>query len=911
MKRSNSNRGSAVLMVVGLLTILTLLGSAFLVVTYMDRQQSRAAAARSQVDPGMQGVISMMTAAALAGKHINTSGVYGAAEAGALGWTRVIDWNPGAVSVDANIPDAWLSPNFYGQFPQPTGNPVVSVDGSGDANMVAPIFPLGTYNTLGDAYFVAARWQDASSLICVSTAGSPDSQFRSTPRTGSSVNLQAQGMTAATLGFIVTAREGGGVNLQTYDMAAGQKLLQPDSNFSTCMPFGIGNEMFLRWVKTPAPTETGQLFQAVQASGSLTTAIRRQLTTYSVTDVRMPRPAGGFTTRINPYVNNDANAQATYQYVLQLIQRLALASDPTTQQKMAACFVANLMAYEDTKPGDSGGPWAFKPTSASFTAYGLTQRLVITEAYAAHKFIPPPDPANPDNNYAWACAVEVFNPTTTDISAANYTDSSGAALPTVTVPAGKSVVLYNSFKGTGYTGDPLVDLGLTGTALANWKPLTTLSFLGDGNFSLSRNYPGTNVPVDIIAAKDVDYGGVTISSFAPDSAVHTYDSRRDDSNDRARYNLAIYKHFDAATPPHVLGTAKAVAGSIADTDLNDQAVYGAPIDRMDGNQTALTDVGEMDLVYLIGPMTDASGPHYFPVVIAGNDPAVNLGVLVPLKTTRPGVPSPGRMDPAPKIGSPGTTAWDLTSSTVSAYIPSTASLYPDVPAGCLLSQFFNLIPPDATRGDQVPVRVYGRINVNTASRSVLAGLPYPAQINTPTGMKNVDANTAADYIASYRDKVATKDGLRNYSNRSSASGIAHLRSIGDGVAYPGMGGTTVGGPFFLAPDEVAIPLADYANTLMGWTIAGYTPGTEPPAGATALPRHSGYMKARDSIWRAVSNIISVNTDAAVANVMLEVGYDPVNYPNGKYRWFYIIAIDRSNCALSTDLPAVTLFAEVK
>jgi len=119
---------------------------------------------------------------------------------------------------------------------------------------------------------------------------------------------------------------------------------------------------------------------------------------------------------------------------------------------------------------------------------------------------------------------------------------------------------------------------------------------------------------------------------------------------------------------------------------------------------------------------------------------------------------------------------------------------------------------------------------------------------------------------------------------------------------------------FLTPDEVAIPLADYANHLMGWSnyAAAVPSGASGPLDqyAGSDPRYQ-YVFQRDAIWRSISNLITVNTDVAVANVCVQLGASTASQPKGKARWHYIVALDRSNCVTSADTPAVILFSEVK
>ena len=57
MRYRSRNRGSVIVLVVGLLTILAMLGSALLISAHVDSRQSRALAAKAQGDPIAEGVL--------------------------------------------------------------------------------------------------------------------------------------------------------------------------------------------------------------------------------------------------------------------------------------------------------------------------------------------------------------------------------------------------------------------------------------------------------------------------------------------------------------------------------------------------------------------------------------------------------------------------------------------------------------------------------------------------------------------------------------------------------------------------------------------------------------------------------------------------------------------------------------
>ena len=193
-------------MVVGLLTILAILGASLLVVTYMDRLQSRAMAARSLADTAAQGVASSLAASMARGLRL-TGAPYPYPDADS---NRML-----FVDSYANDSNAyWLSQYFYSQF----GGAIAWVDTDGDGLFDSLLFPAGLYNSIGDAYYVAVQVRDTSRWLCVNTAGTADSALHALPRDGTAVNLQS--LLGASYNTLHTNRAPGGGNLRAYDAGA-------------------------------------------------------------------------------------------------------------------------------------------------------------------------------------------------------------------------------------------------------------------------------------------------------------------------------------------------------------------------------------------------------------------------------------------------------------------------------------------------------------------------------------------------------------------------------------------------------------------------------------------------------------------------------------------------------------------
>jgi len=862
MKRQTNNRGSIIVMVIGLLTMIAMLGASLMVVTHLDALQTGARIARSQVAPTSEGFTSAIVSTMGGDLCLGTNGRYGASEPGAGGWLQFVDRY--TTTADPNGSDAWLGPYWYGLV----GGSLGLVDTDGDDANESHLFRCAVLNSLGAEYYMAVKPTDASALICLSTGGTPDPNHTPT----CPINVDLSGLLGGTYypRVHLSRCNNYAITLTRYNTDCATRLLQPaDSNYY--QPFAIGEEMYLRWFKTPAPTETGRLY-GLLPPGLVPMSTRALLTTYNCSSVFVRRPdpngtwpKGDFTVRIVPDVSSDAAAQQTYERTLAMLNELEINATPevNVRKRMAAAFVANLKAYQSS--GNSGAPWDFTPKDGSssaepFTAYGLIPDVVITEAYAAHK--PDSDPTGPSQDWVWGCAIELMNPTDQPISLANYKLKVGSTdinlSGSVSANGGKRVI-WNFKKGSGADGAiNQSEVGLPASPGAGWEKKVDLSFLDKVTVRLVRVHGADEVPVDQVSASaDLDY---EVTDVSTDSAPNgkAVDALRDDDLNRGRYNVAAYvkTSYPSASGTHKLGVDNALAVG----DLDAEAKYPVPVLR---SRKPVRDVGELLRLYLAGPIKDGAELRPFTIAITETAKSTLFDKLARAR---------GRLDVHPvEIIYGGYGAGD----------------YPDVPAGCLLSEFFTLVQPDQTRDDP-PHRVYGRINVSTAPVEVLARLPFPARIDKPGGGQVVvSAAMAAEYILAYRERRGTSDGRRNYGNRSTGSSITGLRG-----ASPS--GTE---QCFLTPDEVAIPLGDYANTLLGWTDYG----TE----NVPLTKHREYVDARDAIFRAVSNVITVNTDVAIFNIRLQMG-NPA-----KTVWYFVVVVDRGNCRTIGDVPAVILLNEVK
>jgi len=100
---------------------------------------------------------------------------------------------------------------------------------------------------------------------------------------------------------------------------------------------------------------------------------------------------------------------------------------------------------------------------------------------------------------------------------------------------------------------------------------------------------------------------------------------------------------------------------------------------------------------------------------------------------------------------------------------------------------------------------------------------------------------------------------------------------------------------------LAIPLADYVNAKLGWNSYA----TE----NTTLTRNKDYIDLRDSLYRAVANVVTVRSDLFAATIVLQLRMNDNTTP--KASWSYVAVFDRSNCVKASDEPAVLMVTQVQ
>jgi len=904
-------RGSVILMTVGLLVIIGMLGVTFLVVAHMDARQTRALAAKAPADPVAGGIVQQLRQKLLEDLYIdNTDGPYGAytGSTNADKWAQFVDYPSDGI-------DRWLADSaleiinasackfshiseLNESLTQPAGV-MFAWDGSdnkwlaslpgregadtdGDGWADAVLYDTNVTNAEGDKYYAAVRVIDLGGLICVNTAAEPNNPAdpNKAAKPTAPVNIDLRSFLGGALYDTLHGARCNGADPDDLGLLATRaagKLLQPDSPY---LPFGIGDEMFLRWAQplaTAPPTAAGRLFalyEPYRLNPPIADQGRRLLTTFNCSRILVRRPdsAGGWTRRLlleqTTALDDSAVRQRLYEQLFVLLGN--------AKKKIAAHFVANLWAYISSAPARDNA-FAFQPNipgtsnPESFTVYGLVEQPVISEAYAyslADSNAGAP-PLAGDDGYAYA--IEIYNPTEKNIELAyDSGNSKGYKLkigtdeyefPNITLAPRQRAVVYNVggkvVEGASRRPALAGDFGFDG--IANASEWASLDFSDGRSVRLVRIVDSETIPIDRVSGSDFGYDISDRKTNDNKANEVLKNGRRDDDATRQRCTVggqyAMVEVGISDRTDHKLG-AQNILTPAQVAEVDDKIWRGFPIERL---EEVPTDLGDLGKIYVIGP---EEGGDDFPLAAAQYAKDV----------------SRGRPDFKGALTTPA---------------PSTA--YPDVPWATFLNEFIELVPPDGTRpnADGDATRIYGRININTAPLEVLRQLPFPTQATIGSVNIAFDPAVAAEYIIAYRDRLNITGGP-DYSSGRSGPGASNITSLRDTSDFRG----------FLTAGEVAIPLADYANQVIDSSV-----------GLAAAQQAADYLEARDSLYRAVSNLITVNSDVFAAYILVQLRDGLTEAV--KHTWNYVAVLDRSNCrqtgqpGVPGDLPAVLLFSEVK
>lgn len=923
-------RGSVLMMVVGLLTIIAMLGATFLVVAHLDRQQSQAISAKAPTDPAVEGVVNQIQSKLLEDLRIAGGRPYDdtAMGSGDTAWKKFIDaaTPDNENAIPAKVFDQHLaSANWYPVWDTAAGKWVWRwahltrltsegneadykdvaldttsprhVDTDGDGVRDAYLFETGIANDQGEKYYAAVRLIDLSALANVNTAAQPDGASMpaiTSPVHGNLVRIlrpEIANPTADDQPYknIHAARAGNSaVSVKDLSEKSATRLLSPSE--AAFKPFAIGDEMHLRWLAPAAanaPTRNGRLHDTLKAANQnieavtfagQTADLRRYLTTHNTTRLLIRNADGGDWTGVlelqkNAFFTDNAEREKVYKRVKSLVDWAYSGVAADDRRMMAAAFVANLWAYQK-EDSDTNAPFHFQPSDAGpeIHAYGQPEpEVFITELYAKAE-------RDAGGNRKAVQAVEVtFVGSADSVGLGNYKLIVGQG------GTAKTIDLAGTLSKSSMAERKKVFYTLTNT---------DVSFITFGAGAVTAEVSDIDLTKTITLVKTI--GGVDIpvdqtgANLNPNPANgETQDAcwRKNDTIADCQYAIDAWKKTSGVTPgtglvEHDLGLDNAAAR----TDITD-ALHPIKLIRSKKN---LQNIGELGLVFLAGPVVKKTG---------ANTEYSALPRQLIANTAFTDAPSRGR--------------FDFTPAAVSA-AGYNGGKYPNVAIANLLGEMFTVLGGDSTRPDE-DRRLYGRVNINTADEYVLRHLPWPTSLNiggTSIDLRNRPDDPTRDdigllvkFITAYRNRSAVSwndftlasgasigAGSVNFADRVSATGITGLRT-GDGD-FDG----------FLTSGELAIPLAKYFDTFFGMAW-----GMAPP-----LAQRPDYVQTRNSLYTAVSNLVTVNSDTYAAYILIQLQpqgeSDLTKY---KARWNYLTVLDRSNCKTATDTPARLLMTQVK
>jgi hypothetical protein len=838
MKQNKRHRGSVLLLVIGLLTIIAMLGSMLLLVSRLDRQTSQAIADTAPERRVAESVLERLLANRLADLYINNTSnvIYGdcnttdpnIAERQIVDYPAEPDngvtpiepnqWFDGALACIEPTSGTWRHVSHLNGITLPRDPNDVPI---GDANLVntdgddandALLFDTGIRNREGGSFFAAVRMIDAAGLLNVNTAGTltrnaEPNQFISV----SDCNMGALPLANAVA--VVSGRSSGLYDMG--DMLAMSRRIDPNV--------------------VPA-TITGRLASACGFT-AVTAGTAGWITTVSSSKAISP-PLGGYSSalKVNP---NDPSVSDPNLYHAFLAMLTAYDSNPgelANNKQKAAWLTVNLRDYID--PNGDPNRIDASTLDANFTSpswyYGVERHPFVSKVFLKKTFdtvggtvVTPP-----------ISALELINPYAVPIPLDNYTIG-GVALTGKTIAAngGRFVAYSNNF--------PVTQIDDIGAPDPNSRQ--QLSIDATSSINIMWRHPTGGWSQDICVDQTPAIDNTLCPQPDAGNLQHWRALFRDDRLANARYSLggavsnyapsplddAIYDYSDTTTPGPKMGLSNPII-LISTLSSNPTPVY-----VRDANM--IISLGDMMRLFVVGPTN-----------------------ITPLSGA---LASPGDHQLLPSASTP---------------LPTTGV---HVPVGCLVTEYFNLLPADANHN------VQGLININTAPRAVLKCLPGIASAPDPNALVNE--------IIAYRDMTAA------YSTNRAPAGITNLRNQ-PGFAFAG---------------EVAIPLrvAGGVNNTYGNTPPNNYAVADGDTSDDGLAITDPNRVQNDPIkfytlYSWLANQVTVRSNVYIAYIRVQVvpaGRNPATpWTTDSYRC-YVAVIDRGNCTTATTKPRVLLFTELQ
>ena len=788
MNLNNKNKGSVLLLAIGLLTTMALLGTTFFLTSKSNRDLAVAESIKSQKDPIAQGVLSRAINAILKDSYDGfTSPKYYQGQ-NIDRWYRYVDsglntTNPAALITGnwksyTNIDYYLASHNSPGilmlpkALPKAGGIPFSTILNS-DQDIKGSTLDTGlVVKGSNESYNVTATLVDLSSKCNVNISRGKEKLILPTASTA----LQYTSCAAQTM--VTKLSSAAASRLLTllpaepeafnYQIKYARKFQSRDrSSLASAgnAPFSAADEFYLRTSDTDDMRRCARLFKA-----SIPYSDRKRFTTFSAVRQLQRYPVKGNKDRTFKYSfplcdasgkilsqNNRIARIRDFLIKTNMLYELGLLANNSKTAQYASQFAVNCAGYTSYNPNN---PLAV-PNNGSY--YAVTPQLVFTEAFASKEIKKIGEKKVVNEGYA----VEIYNPSAVNIRLGEYklyvNNINIPITGTASLAPNQRIIIYwastHDAKGK-HKGDSRIcgtDFGFS-TAKQNWKPATIKMQFKAGTISLVRKISGGYLPADRIdIGNDLKFSDITTEG------KKVADIYRDKNWYRSRSTIAIYQSKTDGS--HKLG---------ADTNSPDDikkfdAACSAPVPIWTKG-TAMTGLGDLTNIYLCAlQKCDQYGNGSalpFPKLI--------LARSVDMPQVFRGCSGAGRLSLTRCI------------NTIPAQWGRGTKTYPNLPLGCLLSDFITMTQQvsDPKFGGTTG---FGLININTASKDVLKALPFNRRIFCPTkgaiAQININSQSIVDAICDYRDK--NKLGYRNAAKANC----------------------------FLSEGEVAIPISKYVHDL--------------------------------------------------------------------------------------------------
>jgi hypothetical protein len=812
--RDFKRRGSSILLVIGLLVLMAMVASTFLLIVHADRQDAASIESVSPLRHVAGAGLERVLADRLADLYIGLNGPFD----GIDNYYKAIDYpgqecdmglSSGTPTSDGNDPSGILSwrhlANLAGSAPPGVNYDNVRPDnpglfsttgftwnnpvGSGDA---VPFYS-GINDLGGRQYWLALRVEDLCGRTNVNVGGTDNwnALGNLAARVGVPMRVTDQILyTVVGSGNSRPVMVGRGTDFQNdarYDTWWANYVRRPLNTIgpggakpgaltdATYTPYAVPDMLMCGWGGAYPDTKFGPLHWAVANLGmpNLVTqlmSVRPYLTVWSGDRILVPQLAGNLPQRVKADLNNSPLADLYAAFYNALPRRVPgdPAFSPAEEEnwrRIAGQLAVNVWDFRDIDSDVTvakidkytvGGPNTIK--------YATDTDLQIGNDIAVNL-------ANSIGVYG----VE-RQPFITKLFYKATKSNPPAPAPAVITKSYSAIELYNPYVTAIQLDNYALVVGGVPT------PFTAGNTIPANGGKLVICGVGGTIP-DQLSAIKVAGGVVRIDLNALDLAADVKIVRKRNSSVGSIQDVVIATKpsgfpgsgFDPGITKSVAwewddlySRARYAVGSLFVTSANDYT--GTPPDNLGGNNGA------------IFPATSTNPPC--PVFVR-NDKFINFGELFRLLAVGPSA-SQGLADRLTDSSNLFNGRPALVENVASRYYPAAV---PTVPLGCLLQDYVTVnsprYGPDNPDGDgQLAANssgtMYGRLNINTVSDIPLRAVPGVFLPAVNDGLKPQSADTAGSLIA-YRDTTGYKDSggiVRDFSgnNRQLLLGIPGLRT---------------------------------------------------------------------------------------------------------------------------------------